>query len=156
MNNSDTNTVIGFITPTSPPSTPLDTLKALALRNIRQLECVIDQIAGGLDEPVDDILDLLDGIRQGQYLALGEHVHVGRDERLGELRLLHPDAYKYDDGSPVVERFESRYGTSIYYPRYDGDRAKALGRHLDWVQRVERDVNAETERCGCDDDEADR
>lgn len=149
-----TNMLIGTITQTTPASTPLDTLKALVLQNIDHLEYVIDELAGGIHEVHEDVLEFLDGMRQAQYAALAEHVPVAHDERLNELRHIHPDGRRYDDGSPVVERFESRYGTSIYYPRYGGDRAEALGRHLEWVQRVERNVKAETGSCDCD--EADR
>lgn len=140
---TDTNTVTGHITPTAPASSALDTLKALVLRNIDQLDYITDRLAGGAANIPEDDLEFLDYIRQNQYKALAEHVHVAKNELLSELRHPHPDAYQYDDGTPVVEHFKSKYGQSTYFTRYDGPREDAIQRHEEWVRQVESNVEAE-------------
>ena len=125
--------VTGHTAPTTPPSTPLDTLKALTLRNIDRLDHVIDALAGGPAEVPEELLDFIDGIKRAQFEALAEHVPVARDDRLDELRHIHPDGYQYSDGSPVIERWTGQYGEMDFYPRYDGDRATRYRGYLAWV-----------------------
>lgn len=131
MNGDDK--VLGIITQTTPPSTPLDTLKALVHRTIDRLDYVIDQLAGGPHEVPEDLLDFIDGIKQMQFMSLAEHVHVAKCERLDELRHIHPDGYKYADGTPVLETWSDQYGSMDFYPRYDGDRATRLREFHEWV-----------------------
>lgn len=130
---------------TAPVSSPLDTLKALVLRNIDALDFVTDRLVGGYEiEAPDYVLEFLDGIRQQQYRALAEHMPVGRDELLGELRALPREAYVYDDGSPVAERLTSPPGVvSVYYPRYDGDRDEFTAKHQEAVEQISDRVVAE-------------
>ncbi|MGO1735345.1 MAG: hypothetical protein ACTHZ9_03340 [Leucobacter sp.] len=122
----------------------MDTLKGLVMRNIESLEYVIDRLAGGLENVPEELLDYIDAVRLQQYEALAAHMPVGVDERLGELRQLPPEAYVYDDGSPVREEFTGRYGSTVYFPRYDGDRGEALARHKEWVAQLEQRIHAET------------
>ena len=131
MNGDDK--VLGIITQTSPPSTPLDTLKALVLRTIDRLDYVIDRLCDPDCGVADDVFEFIDDIKQTQYRALAEHVHVAVDPRLNELRHVHPDGYRYADGSPVIETWSDQYGVTDYYPRYDGDRAAQLQWFSDWV-----------------------
>lgn len=141
---NDDRTLTGYVTRTSPPSTPLDTLKALVLRTTDRLDYVIDQLSGGVADVPEELLDFLNGIRLTQLKALAEHVPVAHDERLGELRHVHPDGSVYADGTPVIERFEERFGSSDYYPRYDGPREEALARHRAWVAQVEQQIEADS------------
>lgn len=136
--------VIGHITQTTPPSSPLDTLKALALRSRDRLDWVIDQLAGGDYDVPDVLIEFIEGVQQMHLRALGEHIPVARDERLGELRWASPAASRYDDGSPVIERWEDEYGVSHFYPRYDGDRAARLLEHDAWVAENRSIVKTET------------
>ena len=137
------NLMVGYTDPTTPPSSPLDTLKALVLRNIDRLDYVLDQLGGGSYTVPEDLIEFIDGIKLLQLQALSEHVPVAADELLGELRYIHADGRHYDDGSPVLERWEHQYGCTDYYPRYDGDRDEALERFNHWVG-VNR-AKAETE-----------
>lgn len=130
--------------PTTPASSALDTLKALALRNIEDLEYVIDQLGGGPAGVPEELIEFVDGIKLRHYAALAEHMNVGVDERLGELRHLPEAAHVYDDGSPVQETFSSKYGVSTYYPRYGGPREVAFARHLVWTQQLEASMRAES------------
>lgn len=134
-----------MLNPTTPASTPLDTLKALALRNIDQLEYVTDQLGGGDYGVPEDLLEFIDAIRHTQYDALNEHVPVKKHELFDSLRRIAESGYTYSDGSPVVEHFKSRYGTSVHFPRYNGPRAEALARHEEWTSRMEREAQAETD-----------
>ncbi|UTX53388.1 hypothetical protein [Leucobacter aridicollis] len=137
--------ITGFTNPTTPPSSPLDTLKALVLRNIDQLEYVIDQLSGGGYNVPEELIEFIDGIKGSQYEAIGEHVAIGQ-QQIGPITVpaLAPSAYVYDDGSPVVERFTARYGTSVFFPRYGGDREAALARHREWAASMERSYDTET------------
>ena len=124
------------VQPTTPASTPMDTLKALALRNIDQLEFVIDQLGDQTGIP-EWLVDYIDGIRLSQYTALSEHMPVGVDERLGEPRHLPDEAFKYDDGTPVAMVFRHELVNSVFYPRYD-DEAKVRESHLKCVAEHEQ------------------
>lgn len=136
--------LLGEITRTTPPSTPLDTLKALVLRTKDRFDYVIDELVAGDYNVPEELIEFIQGIQQMHLRALGEHVPVARDERLGELRWAHPTASKYDDGSPVIERWEDEYGTSHYFPRYDGDRATRRREHEAWVAENRSIVKTET------------
>lgn len=125
------------INQTTPASSPLDTLKALTLRNISELEFVIDQLGSGEPDVPEWLIDFVDGIRQSQYKALSEHMDVGVDEQLGELRILPEEAFRYDDGSPASMVFRSDHVTSVFYPRYDSE-DKARESHLQCVAEHER------------------
>ncbi|SDQ11487.1 hypothetical protein [Leucobacter chromiiresistens] len=116
--------------PTTPASSPLDTLKALVLRNIDALDHLGHELAGGDAEVPESVLEYLDALRQQQYSAIAEHLPVGRDEHLGDLRHLPPATRVYDDGSPVVEAFRSGMAIAMFYPRYDGDRKVFTDRHM--------------------------
>lgn len=139
------NLITGFTNPTTPPSSPLDTLKALVLRNVDELEYVLDRLSDTDNGVADDVIEFIDGIKDSQYKAIGEHVAIGQ-QQYGPITVpaLAPSAYVYDDGSPVVERFTARYGTSVFFPRYGGDREAALARHLEWAASVERSYDTET------------
>lgn len=137
------NTVIGFTSPTTPPSTELDTLKALVLRNVDRLEYVIDQIAGTYGLP-EEFIEYVDSLRLMQLHALAEHVPVANDEQLNELRYVHPDGLKYADGSLIVEHWHEQYGVTDFYPRYDGDRAKRRQEFEEWVACNKAQADTET------------
>lgn len=128
---------------TTPVSSPMDTLKALVLRNIEHLEYVADQLGGSCLDIPEDVFEFIDAIRQNQYAALNEHMPVDEDPRLGELRFLPDEAYRYDDGSPVWEYFTAWCGTSSHYPRYDVPRDEALARHQEWAAAYRAEVDAE-------------
>ncbi len=138
--------VIGFTSLTTPASSPLDTLKALALRNIDRLDYVLDQLGGGSYNVPEELIEFIDGIKDSQYEAIGEHFAIGQ-QQIGPITVpaLAPSAYVYvyDDGSPVVERFTARYGTSVFFPRYGGDREAALARHREWAASMERSYETE-------------
>ncbi|MBL3688951.1 hypothetical protein D3226_03135 [Leucobacter chromiireducens subsp. chromiireducens] len=125
------------INQTTPASSPLDTLKALALRSISQLEFVIDELGGGSPDVPEWLIEFVDGIRKAQYKALSEHMDVGVDEWLGELRILPEEAFRYDDGSPVSMAFKSEHVTSVFYPRYDSEE-RVRKSHLECVAEHER------------------
>lgn len=137
--------VLGVITQTTPPSTPLDTLKALVLRTNDRLDYVLDQMGGGTYDLPEELLDFVVGIQQLQYMALAEHVHVAKHDRLDELRHIHPNGYRYADGTPVLEHWHDQYGITDYYPRYDGDRAVKLQEYNDWVASNRERVDTELE-----------
>jgi len=115
---------------------PLDTLKALVLRNVDGLEHVIDRLGGGESETPEELLEQLDSVRLQQFRALAEHLPVGTDEAFGELRVLPREARLYDDGSPVVELIDTPPLTGRYYPRYDGDRAEFVARQKQDAQAL--------------------
>lgn len=122
------------INQTTPASSPLDTLKALALRNIEQLEYVLDQLGGGTADVPETLLEFIDLMRDAQYRALGEHVPVAKHPDWGHLYVLSDEAYTYDDGSSVRGAFETRGVISTHYPRYDGTYEEAHARHLEAVR----------------------
>lgn len=130
------NMVTGHVTQTTPPSTPLDTLKALVLRTVDRLDYVADRLSDADCGVDDDVFEFIDGIKSMQFEAIAEHVPVARDERLGELRYIHPDGLTYADGSPVLERWTAEYGGTDYYPRYDGPREEALQRFQEWSRET--------------------
>ncbi|WP_053387823.1 hypothetical protein [Leucobacter japonicus] len=133
---TDQTPLTGYVTQTTPPSTPLDTLKALALRTIDRLDYVTDQLGGGAHEVPEDLLEYIDAIKTMHFAAIAEHVPVARDERLGELRYIHPDGRTYADGTPVVEQWTADYGVTDYYPRYDGPRDEALKHFHEWSREA--------------------
>lgn len=141
MNEKDE--VIGYIIPTTPPSSPLDTLKALVHRNVESLDYIADQLCGSDWDVPEEMLDYIDHVRKEQLRALGEHIHVARDDQLLELRHIHPDGYVYDDGSPVFEHWHEQGGATDYYPRYDGDRDENYQQFKEWAARNRRDAETD-------------
>ncbi len=128
------------INPTTPTSSPLDTLKALVLRNISALEYATDRLSGDFGNNVsEDLLEFLDAVTKSQYDAIGEHLTV-KTETIGLMTIqrISDKGYSYDDGSPVVEHFEGHGLTSSYYPRYDGNRDLALASHYESVAVMNR------------------
>lgn len=120
---------------TTPASSPLDTLKALALRNIEQLDYVLDQLGGGVADVPEVLLEFIDMMRDAQYRALGEHVPVPKHPEWNLLHVLPDEAYTYDDGSSVRGAFETEGVISTHYPRYDGPYEEARARHLEAVRQ---------------------
>lgn len=130
------------IKPTTPPSSPLDTLKALALRNIDELDYVIDQLGGSVDPVPEHVIEFLEHVQQSQYAALNEHMPVGKHEHLDELRKLPEEAFRYDDGSPVKMSFNHPHLTSSFFPRYS-DEHTVRESHLASVAEITRRINDE-------------
>lgn len=128
------------ITPTTPASTPLDTLKALVLRTRSELDYVLDQLGGCEANVPEEILDFLSGTNEGLYDYLNEHIPLDVVEAIPGVPWRKPSAatYFYDDGTHVVEFIESEGMTSSFFPRYDGSRHERVASHHEAVAAMHR------------------
>jgi len=118
-------------------STPLDTLKAFALRIEDLISNVLDDLAGREVNSFDDddsAMIILDSAKALVSHALAEQIPgIAWD---GICRTTTPEARAsleaYDDGSRVVEWFQTSGGRVItaYFPRYDGDKTEFLDRFV--------------------------
>lgn len=139
------------INQTTPASSPLDTLKALVLRNIAHLEYVIDRLGGSENPPGEDLFEFLDAMTNMQYASLGEHVSVEWDKTFGVQHELSEDAYRYDDGSSVRGAFTTGNIVSPHYTRYDGTHEEGLARHEEAVRQFRNPTLYAVDNRGSDD-----
>jgi hypothetical protein len=109
-------------TPTSPESSPLDTLKHTALSTIDLIELVQDRIGGDMGD-ADDWIELLDVAVSRLLSGLAEHVDgvdpsgIGRPGWFPTLAV-RQGVSTYDDGGRVVVNLEGADGViHVRYPR---------------------------------------
>ncbi|GAA3581243.1 hypothetical protein GCM10022198_00440 [Klugiella xanthotipulae] len=117
---------------TTPPSTPLDTLKYTFWVIREGIGLAISGLTG--TEAVDEehwAIRQLDYMQQVLVEALAEHVE---GVRWNEFRVEYTEAglqaaRTYDDGTPVFETIDFGKSITDYYPRYHGDRDEFIKEH---------------------------